>query len=355
MEEFDTRRYIIDNIGINDEDNNILPWNSNQIIAGKVNDEINDEANNADEIDVEVSSLLMLNSIDDIMRNIRPKQTYQYLMLDSANAVFSPDRSTMQWLINDGNPIARSNYINLSRPLKNIIAMRLGRVSWSSMDQTNTNILTNNHIGLGFSEFASQSLIFPSGPRLHFIQYDYDLIHTGNTITTSSFFENRGWFRFRKPFTKLDTLTLSVWNLGNVTPIIMPDYYVSINAMQVCYAFTFEGPNLFYIVTNDLHLFPIIYPTFHGLPDYTQPLSVLGEQFQYSGFTTNDPVADAVVIAQYNSQHTITFTQVNSVYVIDTPINLVGTHLNIFQRVPITITFLYKPRMIAALELLIED
>ena len=271
----------------------------------------------------------------------------------------------MQWLINDGDPIARPNYINLTRQLRNIVMMRLGRASWSSMDQPNTSILTNNHIGFGFNEFASQSLIMPSGPRLHFIQYDYDLINTGNTITTSSFFENRGWFRFRKPFTKLDTLTLSLWNLLNVTNIIIPDIYVSISAIQY-FRLTTLGVGIYSLIdTTQFYTLPIIYGISNGTPQYKFPVSVLGEQFAFSGFTTNDPIADAALIASYNSIHDISgFFPTFGVIVtfpltgnpmIYPPIDINSASLNANQGVPITITFLYKPRMVAALELITED
>lgn len=354
---FDIHQYLFNTIGNNDEDNTIKPFR-----YGKTDD--SSKTNESNEITIK--SLLMLESLNSLMRYIKPKQSYQYLLLDSANAIFSPDRSTMQWLINDGDPIARPNYINLSRSLKNIVAMRLGRVSWSSMDQPNTNIITNNHIGFGFSEFASQSLIMPSGPRLHFVQYNYDLMKTGNTITTSSFFENRGMFRFREKFTKLDTLTLSLWNLLDVSSIIIPDYYITINAIQYFKTTYVSGglsPSL--IDTTQFYTLPIIYAILNGIAEYKYPLSVMGEKFQFSGFTTNNPFVNGALIASYNSIHPIsqffpTYLEFVSFPLtgnplIYSPIDISSAVLGINQGVPITITFLYKPRMVAALELITED
>jgi hypothetical protein len=335
-------------------------------------------------IDVELAAIMALSTLQQTIRYIRPKQHYHYLYLDTNNGIFSPDRSQIKWLINDGDPIYQPNYINLTRPLRNIIMMRLGRTAWSSMDKTNTNILSNNRIGLGFSEFASQCIILPTGPRLHFVQiisaactalgpgihYDYESVSSGNTISTSSFFENRGWFRFRKHFTKLDTLTLNLWNLSDMSQIIIPDSYVSLPAIQTFKSpspvpiWAYEDPwpdNYIIIYYWDLFIMPIIYAIRQGRPDYNLPVTVLGEQFIYSGFTTDDPLADAELIAAYNTTHTLLFGVPHILTIpidfppIFPPINIDSAHLNIDTYAPITITFLYKPRMITTLELITED
>lgn len=341
---------------------------------------MSDEDSDEEVSNLEVNALLLLQSTATLINKIKPKQSYHYLCLDSYNAVFSPDRSKIEWLINDGNPVLQHSYINLCRSLKNIVAMRLGRISWSSMDVNNTNILNGippifysplegytlgEHIGIGFSEFVSQSMIFPSGPRMHFIQYNCDDMRTGNTITTSGFYENRGWFRFRKPFTKLDTLTASIYNMKDMTNIIIPDVYLSIPAVQWIDIYFINPVRSLINIGPLFYMIPATYPYYFNRPAYSHPLSVYGELFQFSGFTTNDPIADAALIARYNSIHTIPEFFDISLYMIPVvdfgypllypPVDISGASLNPMQQVPITITFLYKPRMIAALELITED
>jgi hypothetical protein len=370
-DEYDIKLYQVETIGTTSEDSGIV---SATVSGGTKKNDTHVITTNA--IEMEVAAVMSLLSLKQLMRYIKPKQSHHYLCLDTYNGIFSPDRTQIQWLINDGDPVVRPNYINLSRPLQNIIMMRLGRMSWSSMDVTNTNILNNNKtgIGVGFDEFASQSALIPAGPKIHFIQiisaactalgpgirYDYDTLSVGNTITTSSFFENRGWFRFRKHFTKLDTLTMNLWNLFDMTKIIIPDVYLTLPAIQWYDHLQVGSPTPFPInmTSGNLQMLPIVYAVVDGAPNYNYPLTLLGEQFLYGGFTTNDPIADAELIAEYNTVHPFEFANPilgNPFPVILPPINIASAHLVFNTNQPITITFLYKPRMIATLELITED
>lgn len=335
-----------------------------------------------DTIEVEVNSLLLMESLSKICKYIKPKQSYHYIYLDSNNAIFSPDRSTMQWLINDGDPVYRPHYCNLTRQLRNIVAMRLGRITWTNMNIENSMILNGDpnpgqfianvyqlqhHIGIGFREFVSQSIICPSGPRIHFVQYNYNESRSGSYITTSGFFENRGWFRFRKPFTKLDTLTMSVYDLSTCNLMILPDTYVTINTIQyfqvpdikgIYYNIIKDPPSL--LRTIGLMQIPFVYAYTFGSPNYTAPLYSFNAEYKYDNFTTNNPVADAALIARYNSIHKaipgpITVPYITNPPTLLSPIDISSASLNIGQGVPITITFLFKPNMVAALELITED
>lgn len=350
----DIKLYQVATIGIAEEDGGIASATVSSGTKSK-----NDKTTADDALEIEISAVLALSSLKQLIRYIKPRQRYHYLCLDSANAIFSPDRSKLQWLINDGIPIYRDGYINLCRPLENIVMMRLGRMSWSSMDTSNMNIIANDRIGVGFDEFVSQCALVPAGPKLHFIQYDKDVSQTGNTLTTTSFFENRGWFRFRKPFAKLDTLTLNLWNLSNMSNIIIPDIYVSLPAIQAFYVI--PGPRSPYVypiklAAADLYTLPIVYAMRGNATNYLYSLTMQGELLQFNGFTTNDPVADAALIAAYNSIHTITEFSIGArLPWLISPIDISGASLIIGQEVPITITFIYKPRMIAALELITEE
>jgi hypothetical protein len=260
--------------------------------------------------------------------------------------------------------------------------MRLGRITWTNMDLINSTILNGtpdlsrfpttlyklqNHIGVGFNEFVSQSIICPSGPRIHFVQYNYDVARSGNCITTSGFFENRGWFRFRKPFTKLDTLTASIYDLSTCNTMIIPDTYVVIDAIQyfqipdlkgVYYNMIMDLPNI--VKTTGLMQIPLLYAYTFGKVNYSSPIYGFGIEYKYSNFTTNDPVADAALIANYNSIHTVipgpikNFSNYGPPTLLS-PIDISSASLNIGQGVIITITFLFKPNMVAALELITED
>jgi hypothetical protein len=87
-----------------------------------------------------------------------------------------------------------------------------------------------------------------------------------------------------------------------------------------------------------------------AIPDAGLYLSdLVPEQVLLSGYTTLDPVGEADLIAAYNSVHTLSYVGDIFYY----PPSTLGTMD--FNWPTITITLLYKPRMLCTLELISED
>lgn len=317
----------------------------------------------------QISKFLGCKSASDLSKkmNIASGLKYNYVLIDSNNAEISSDRTKLKWLLNDKGIILSVGYINLHSILRNIRAMRLGRAQFADLDITNLNyIRSKDRIAFGFEELVSQCFLHPNGFRFQFSQFlpddkpslAYDSTNPymyGPTVTLSPFTENHGWFDL-KPITKLDSLTLRMMDLRNKQFMTILDGYGSTPGIQ----------HIGVIVVN-------------GVP-YTNPITIAGVgiapadpysatgvllpsgTYDLSGFTTDNPVVDAALITSYNQRHTLTFLDneyvgypemvSNSYY--NPPIDVSGgTYVAI--SIPITITYIYKPRLTVALEILSED
>jgi hypothetical protein len=152
-----------------------------------------------------------------------------YCYLDSSNATVIGDK--YQWLI--GVNKTDSN-IMLSEFPSNIRAIRLGRTTWSNIPSELVNYLNSgDRLVYDIDEFSSQSML-PG----HFIQSKPVSDAQLSPITTTSFFQNRGWFRFGQLFTTVESITLSISKL-NRQNIILPDIPISIVGRQyIGYVYT---------------------------------------------------------------------------------------------------------------------
>ena len=316
-------------------------------------------------IELEVDFLLKSTTdVYDFSKELVPKSKmrYNYVLLDTFNCYeINDSRNTFTWLINDGSPIYQSGYINLHSKLRNIKMMRLGWASFSHVDLTTYTTLTTKRLGFSFNEFLSQALIMPSGIKFHFVQFmtgdPYNRV--GSNITTSSFFENRGWFRFRERFMGLDKLTLSVYDLLAGSKVQLLDEFASFTGRQnINYSITYLPYSALPIrdpVEITSPLVPLAYNhNADSKVDYLAAINVL-EPLSFSGFTTPDPVTDAALISAYNATHSLQKKGGGAIY--GPPVSYIDLNAStiVDPYVDVTISLIYKPRLNVVLELISED
>lgn len=316
------------------------------------------DSNDDQSADVSIAEVLDTSNVIHLSKQIIPstREKYNYLFIDSANCYeISNTRDSFMWLVNDKIPVYSTGYINLSSVMRNIKMMRIGRINMSHVLLSQYAVFDTSRVGIGFKEFDSQAIIFPNSVKVHHIVSKLpDDVNSGNTIVLSGFNHNRGWFRFQRKFLTIDHLTLNMWDLQTSLKLTLPDTYATVTALQRKGNITPVGgfPIANPLIIADYKMIPV-----HAIPSDTiaPPTTYDGftvEVLNFSGFTTNDPIADAAVIAAYNSPHTLTQVQVPYFF---PPVDISGVSLISGSNTPVTITFRYKPRLTGTLEIVSED
>jgi hypothetical protein len=372
IDDFDLHEYQTNAIGVADEDGQLNTGTGSLLSTGLVSNSSSVLTSSfittpsvSSAIELEVDFLLKSTTdVYDFSKELVPKSKmrYNYITLDTFNCYEINDlRNTFTWLINDGSPVYQSGYINLHSKLRNIKMMRLGWASFSHVDLTTYTTLTTKRLGFSFNEFLSQALIMPSGIKFHFVQFmtsdPYNRV--GSNITTSSFFENRGWFRFRERFMGLDKLTLSVYDLLAGSKVQLLDEFASFTGRQnINYSITYLPYSALPIrdpVEITSPLVPLAYNhNADSKVDYLAAINVL-EPLAFSGFTTPDPVTDAALITAYNATHSLQKKGGGDIY--GPPVSYVDLNAStiVDPYVDVTISLIYKPRLTVVLELISED
>lgn len=312
-------------------------FNAHRLIIGLELDYISD--------DPEEAKYSIQEIADVIPRAMTSKLKYKYLMLDSNNAYAAESTtSKFTWLLNDKVPTLSTGYINISNPLHNIVKARLGRMTFNNMSQSFIDDVNNrNRYGFGFNEFVSQAMVNPLNTKFQFIEFlpEYDATRSFHA-TLSPFNENRGWFRFREKFNILDKLTLTITNL-------ITDEVVSLPPST---PLTITGIQTFNTITVTVGA--TTYTNILVIEDLLPPGPVV-----ISGFTTDDPVTDAALIAAYNTTQTLLLPDVATypTYYYS-PIDISSaTFTGGTAEVPVSIlcTVLPDPRFVGVLELLCDE
>ncbi len=340
--EVDMHEYLNSAIGIEEDDQSVDKKYKNTV----------DQVSDTDVKAIEISTLFLLKAADayNLSKELVPssKLKYNYLMLDSNNAYeTNSDRTEFKWLINQkGANKYLPGHINLPSTMRNIKMARLGRTTFTYMPTTTVDLIrTRARIGFSFKEFASQALIMPNGTKFNFLQFMPESdTNYGCSFTLTSFFHNRGYFRFRERYKNLDSLTMSIWDLFTPTKIPLPDVFVSLTATQT------DNATVTFISTTNQQGVLIVDNTYYpaitnGLTDllYTNEIVI------FSGFTTLDPVGEAAIIDTYNGPHSLVHWG-REYYFRPAPIGVTN-----FGSVEVTMTFQFKPRFTGVIELISED
>lgn len=338
------------------------------VVDGKVNDESPEDNDESPEVNTDTSNYAESNSstvsITSIFNDVNLLQflkkmiptsheKYNYIYLDSTNCIeISSNRDKFKWLINDKIPVYETGYINLSSILRNIKMMRIGRITYSHFPLSQYAPMKENRIGIGFEEFASQAIVLPNVKIQNIVSKLPDDNQPGNVVSLSGFNNNRGWFRFREKFLTLDHLTMYMWDTILNQRVVIPDAYTTLPALQLFQSVIVDGLS----IPNPLQV-----GNWEMIPVWNIPINnatagmVRGytiELINISGFTTSDPVGDAAIIAAYNTPHIL---QAVKDFLFLPPVNISAATIPPGSKIPVTLTFMYKPRFVGTLELVSED
>lgn len=245
--------------------------------------------------DLDLVSFLGLDTFDRFIAEINPqaKRKRAYMCLDSRYARFNQACTKLTWdFTNNLNVI--NNSTNVVGPVRDITWIRMHSMvvrKFTSIPQRATILI---------EELAAQAFVMPSGRRFHFVGLLNDLqnpinLATRNAVIVSTavpdftLFDkyellagykfNDGYYRFNKPITTLNEITISVgdpdtlvvlpkYEFTNVTIIDVqpgfididlnePHYYISPNntyvfALNTCYSVFVDGFDSVDTSVNDL-------------------------------------------------------------------------------------------------------
>lgn len=308
-----------------------------------------------------------------LSKQINPlsRMKYNYVFLDTSECYERTDY-VFKWLLNDKIKVKQTGILPTQGILRNIKMARIGQSTFANFLATEGALLqTKKRIGFDFEEFRAQGTFMGSKYAQFFMHFrDISYLDDNNYIV-SPFDHIRGWFRFDKPLKELSSLTLRMFDTGT-----LQDFRV--NSADTL---TFDGIQQFGITTGAGTLGGAIpaaadhfYLDTDGIPlistiSFSGPLSrqVDMENAVFSGFTTDDPVTDAAVIAAYNTTRVATYRfaeNSNGRYFLTSNMLMrtephvdISTITSASNTIPIQVTFdvIGKPRVNFVLEFVSED
>lgn len=261
-----------------------------------------------------------LNSIADrdlqtVKNMLVPKIRTHIIFLDGRNrfgvdsdGVKNDTDNKLVWYLNYGKYVWEKGYINITKPIANIVSVELNSISFTdrkSVDDygyentrdsllplsDNDLYMSNQRISILIQELEGQALLSAGGSKYHFITKrkefynDTNVLSDGKTrgfptFTTDVSSGNK--YKFYNPMSEIDRITLQIKDPDY--PIIMDKeiYYSS--------SVTYFDPAAAF---PDSHR---IIVTFHE-----EPYINLND-IEISGFTTGNPVADKATIDSVNAR-----------------------------------------------------
>lgn len=240
---------------------------------------------------INIASIFGIKDKYQLQRSLHPQLQYtkNYIILDSKNRVPSNNLQQMQWLyLSDAT--FQQGTVNTKGQVRDLIGIRMYPLR--AAQNFGISGAYNPTYTLLIEEFKAQSFIGHQGRNFHFMLRQTPNPTTPPTAPAVAQQElmpmNDGYFWFRKPFTTINTLTISLAN-----PLVVINIPV---AQQVLYSQYFTYGLTTVVVTP----FATGYTT--------------GDTVVLSNFTTANPVADAAVIAQMNDPagHVITVVDANT-------------------------------------------
>lgn len=304
-----------------------------------------------------------------LTKQINPlsRMRYNYALLDT-NACYERTDYVFKWLLNDQTKVSQAGILCMQGKLRNIKMARIGQATFANfLNAENALIQSQKRLAFDFEEFRPQGALILNRSAEFFMHFRDSSSYYDNNLIVSPFDHIRGWFRFDNSLRELSTLTLRIFDTISLTDMrVNSSNTLTISGIQTfgyAEATTTPAGNLsvndpFSLDTSGI---PLISST-RGLGSSSRQVDMTNVTF--SGFTTDDPVADAAVIAAYNSTHSIMYEykeNANGRYFLS---NLwLENHTNISTitsaifEIPIQATFnvIAKPRVTLVIELISED
>lgn len=188
--------------------------------------------------DFNLTSTLGMDTISDFIKKINPeaKTKKAYMCLDSRYAEFNNACTKLTWsFTNDSYDVYNST--NVLNPIRNIVSIRMHSIVVRKFDSI------PKRATIAIEELGSQAFIMGNGRRFHFFGLLNDVqlptaLDTRNTAETgfypddfasfrkyellSGYKFNDGIYKFNKPVTLLDKITISIGNPDEL--VIIPRY-----------------------------------------------------------------------------------------------------------------------------------
>jgi hypothetical protein len=249
--------------------------------------------------DLDLVSFLGLDTLDKFISEINPKAKRKraYMCLDSRYARFNQECTRLTWdFTNNLNVV--NNSTNVVGPVRDITWIRMHSIvvrKFTSIPQRATILI---------EELSAQAFILPSGRRFHFVGLLNDLqnpinfglrnaIVRGQGVPDFTIFDkyellagykfNDGYYRFNKPITTLNEITVSIGNPD--TLVVLPKYeFLKVTVLDV---------------TADYIDLDLNEPHYYVSPnsDYVFTVGTWYSVF-VDGFTSSDPTVDAYINAK---------------------------------------------------------
>lgn len=226
---------------------------------------------------INIESIFGIKTKYQLQRALHPQIQYtkNYIILDSKNRVPSTNLQQMQWLyLSDA--LFQQGTVNTKGQVRDLIGMRIYPIR--AAQNFGLSGQYSPTFTILFEEFKAQSFIGQQRRNFHFMlrQTPNPVVPPGVPAVAQQELTpmNDGYFWFRKPFTTINTITISLAN-----PLVVINVPV---AQQILYTQYFT-----YAVVTTI-----------SVPYATGYSS--GNTVVISNFTTDNPVGDAAVIAIMN-------------------------------------------------------
>ncbi len=290
-----------------------------------------------------LASFFDLTSFDKFIENINPaaKRKKAYMCLDTKYARFLNNNTKVQWDFTN-TAADTQNFTSIVGGIRDIVYIRMYSIVIPQFSSTVA------RASVLIEEMSGQSFILPNGRRFHFIStlnnlnnpvpldsrnsqgsghYIPDFTIYDKYELLSGFRSNDGFYRFHKPITTLNTITVSIGDPFNV--ITLPKYQfdnVTVSTTGISwYAITDPDTG---IVTyyNAIEYIYLDFPEPHG---YSQVYSLFiddwssDNNFDYG----NNPFNDNL-ISRYNTYEFTTISVISSTRIRIQPAysNIAGWH-----------------------------
>ncbi len=223
---------------------------------------------------VEVTSLLGNKTLTDLQRLINPELVKKniYILLDTRYRLLENDGTTyFKWnFIN--TEINAQGAVNAIGNIRDITSLRIYpvRIPYNTNGDNDYDRIT-----IFIQEFSAQSFIAQENRRFHFM---FNPTTTDRWIDLAPDYFNDGYFRFRNPITRLETLTLTFGSPLEQMTFDTDRMLTSISS------YITQINNIYYITFTTTSA--------HNLET--------GDRVYISNFTTENPSTDNIVVSAVN-------------------------------------------------------
>jgi len=311
-----------------------------------------------------------------LTKQINPlsRMRYNYALLDT-EACYERTDYVFKWLLNDQIKVSQTGILCTQGKLRNIKMVRVGQAMFSNFIAVEGALIkSQKRIGFDFEEFRPQGALIGNRSVEFFMHFRDPVFYYDNNWLVSPFDHIRGWFRFDNPLRELSSLTLRLFDTVALTDIRVNSSDTVTYSGRQYIGITIAGgvsiggiaqppiPNPLYLETAGI---PLI-STSVGSGNLSRQVDM--DTVTMSGFTTDDPIADAALIASYNAIHDLRypftenlsgriFRGIASGQALNAPIDVSSMTYIDPGWFPVQATFnvLSKPRVTFTIEIISED